>query len=152
MPVDGLVASAQNRDSFIIDDNKSNGTGIVRSHARGATMDLSTRRPTTLPRNEAKSRGPSLRSIIRKSALLNLAIVVTSFPVLVMAGGPNAAVPALALMAGISVMIWTATFALYPFVSLAAIFRTPASSLEKPVSQRPVAESGLSDRWLDEPL
>jgi hypothetical protein len=114
-------------------------------------MDLSTRRTTTLPRDEGKSRAPSLRSIIRKSALLNLAIVVTSFPVLVMAGGPNAAVPALALMAGISVLIWAATFALFPFVSLAAIFRTPVSSLEKPVSQLPRAESGLADRWLDEP-
>ncbi len=115
-------------------------------------MDLSTRRPTTLPRDEAKSRAPSLRSIIRKSALLNLAIVVTSFPVLVLAGGPNAGIPALALMAGISVLIWTATFALYPFVSLAAIFRTPVSPLEKRVSQRPQAESGLADRWLDEPV
>jgi hypothetical protein len=115
-------------------------------------MDLSTRRPMPQSRNEAKSRAPSLRSIVRKSALLNLAIVVTSFPVLVMAGGPNAAVPALALMAGISVLIWTATFALFPFVSLAAIFRAPVSSLEKPVSQLPRTESGVTDRWLDEPL
>jgi hypothetical protein len=115
-------------------------------------MDLLTRRPKTLLRNEGKTRAPSLRSIIRKSALLNLAIVVTSFPVLVMAGGPNAAVPAIVLMAGISVLIWAATFALFPFISLAAIFRTPVSSLEKPVPQLPRAESGVADRWLDEPM
>jgi hypothetical protein len=113
-------------------------------------MDLSTRRPIPLPRNEAKSRAPSLRSIVRKSALLNLAIVVTSFPVLVMAGGPNAAVPALLLMAAISIVIWAATFALFPFISLAAIFRTPVSPVAKPQAQHPAAESGLADRWLDE--
>src|SRR4051794_9310939 len=114
-------------------------------------MDLMTRRPRALPRNGEKSRAPTLRSIIRKSALLNLAIVVTSFPVLVMAGGPNAAVPALALMAGISVLIWTATFALFPFVSLAAIFRTPVSPTAKPHRPQPTAEAGLANRWLDEP-
>jgi hypothetical protein len=115
-------------------------------------MDLSARRNVSLPRNEAKSRAPSLRSIIRKSALLNLAIVVTSFPVLVMAGGPNAAVPAIMLMAGISVVIWTATFALFPFISLAAIFRTPDSAVAKPQPEHPTAGAGLADRWLDEPV
>ena len=115
-------------------------------------MELSTRRPTTLRRDDRKSRAPSLRSIVRKSALLNLAIWITSFPVLVMAGGPNAVVPATMLMGGISFLIWAATFALFPFVSLGAIFRTPVSSLEKPVLQLPRAESGVADRWLDEPL
>lgn len=114
-------------------------------------MDLSARRKISLPRNEAKSRAPSLRSVVRKSALLNLAIFVTSFPVLIMAGGPNAAVPAIMLMAGISIVIWTATFALFPFVSLAAIFRAPVSPTAKPHRPQPTAEAGLADRWLDEP-
>jgi hypothetical protein len=62
------------------------------------------------------------------SALLNLVIVLTSCPVLVFAGGTKAAVLALAVMAGISILIWTATFTLYLVVSLPRIFGTPVSS------------------------
>ena len=101
--------------------------------------------------NKPRSLAPSLRSIVRKSALLNLAVFVTSFPVLVLAGGPNAAVPALVLMGGISALIWTATFALFPFISLVWIFRTPVSPTAKPYRPQPTAEPGLADRWLDEP-
>jgi threonine/homoserine/homoserine lactone efflux protein len=102
--------------------------------------------------NEKKARAPSLRSVVRKSALLNLAVFVTAFPVLVMAGGPNAVVPALVLMAVISVLIWTATFTVFSFVSLASIFRTPVSPVAKHHPHHPTAQPGLADRWLDEPV
>jgi hypothetical protein len=115
-------------------------------------MEMPSLKPKTVPRNERESRAPSLRRIVRKSALLNLAIFVTSFPVLVMAGGPNAVVPAVVLMGGISVLIWTATFALFPFISLAAIFRTPISPMAKSDPPHPAASAGLADRWLDEPV
>ena len=75
-------------------------------------------------------RAPHLRSVVRKSVLLNVVIVLTSFPVLVFVGGPKAVVPLLAIMAGISALIWTATFTLFSFVSLPWIFRTPVSSVD----------------------
>jgi hypothetical protein len=95
---------------------------------------------------------PSLRSIVRKSALLNLVIVLTSFPVLVFEGGPKAVVPTLEIMAGISVVIWTATFALFSLVSLPRIFRTPASSVKRPDPHHPTEDAGVADRWLDGPV
>jgi len=90
-------------------------------------MNPPTLNPVIIPSNENESPAPSLRSISRKSALLNFVIVLTSFPVLVFAGGPKAVVPTLAIMAGISVLIWTVTFTLFSFVSLPRIFRTPVS-------------------------
>jgi hypothetical protein len=94
----------------------------------------------------------SLRSVVRKSALLNAAIVLTSFPVLVFAGGPKAVVPALAIMAGVSFLVWAATYTVFSFVSLAQIFRILSSSQARRPHARPRPHSGLSDRWLDGPF
>jgi hypothetical protein len=131
--------------------NVSNVTASV-FLTQGVTMKTPELKSAIVPGNKHKPPSPSLRSVVRKSALLNLAIVVTSFPVLVMAGGPNALIPALVLMGVISVLIWTATFALFPFVSLASIFRTPVTPVAKHHAPRPTAEAGLADRWLDEPV
>lgn len=104
-----------------------------------------------VPPDHKEPPAPSLRSVARKSALLNVVIILTSFPVLVSAGGPNALVPTLAIMAGISVLIWTATFALFSFATFLRIFRTLAA----PVTQRdlalPADDAGVADRWLDAP-
>jgi hypothetical protein len=62
--------------------------------------------PVTVPGKEDESPAPSLRSVLRKSALLNSVIVLTSFPVLIFEGGPKAVVPTLEIMTGISVLIW----------------------------------------------
>jgi hypothetical protein len=94
----------------------------------------------------------SLRSVARKSALLNAAIVLTSFPVLVFAGGPRAVVPALVIMAGVSFVVWAATYTVFSFVSLARIYRILASSETRRTSARPRTQSGVSDRWLDGPF
>ena len=110
------------------------------------------RKPVPLPGNENEGRGPSLRSIVRKSVLLNLTIVLTSLPVLVFAGGPNAVGPVLAIMAGISILIWTTTFALFSFVSLARIFSTPASSVARREFPHRTEQTGVADRWLDGPV
>jgi hypothetical protein len=115
-------------------------------------MNPPTLKAATVTNNEDESPAPSLRSIVRKSALLNLAIVLTSFPVLVLAGGPKAVVPTLAIMAGISALIWTATFTLFSFVSLAGIFRTPVSPVPKRDPPHPAEEAGVADRWLDGPV
>ena len=79
-------------------------------------------KPSSASGSEQQSRAPSLRSVVYKSALLNLTIIVTSFPVLAFAGGPPAVVPTLAIMVGVSILIWAVTFTLFSFVSLARIF------------------------------
>jgi hypothetical protein len=93
----------------------------------------------------------SLRRVVRNSALLNVVIVLTSFPVLFIVGGPKALVPSLAIMAGISVLIWTVTFALYTFASLVRIFRReiPSQTWVEPAPSS--EELGVADRWLDGP-
>jgi hypothetical protein len=54
--------------------------------------------------------------------------------------------------AGISVLIWTATFTLFSFVSLARIFWTPVFSEKRRDSPHPAEEAGVADRWLDGPV
>jgi hypothetical protein len=93
----------------------------------------------------------SLRSVVRKSALLNATIVLTSFPVLVFAGGPKAVVPALVIMAGVSFLVWAATYTVFSFVSLARIYRILASGEPRRPFARRRSHAGVSDRWLDGP-
>jgi len=114
-------------------------------------MNSPARKPVLFSDDENESPAPGLRSIVRKSALLNLTIVLTSFPVLVLAGGPRAVMPVLAIMVGISILIWTATFALFSFVSLARIFATPVSSVARRELPRRAEQTGVADRWLDGP-
>jgi hypothetical protein len=92
-----------------------------------------------------------LRRIVRKSALLNVVIVLTSFPVLVMAGGPNSVVPAVAIMAGITFLIWTATFTLFSCVSLSRLVWTAFSADPQRKPSRRARRGGVADRWLDAP-
>lgn len=113
-------------------------------------MDSPTLKKVMVPGDVNDPTGPSLQSIVRKSALLNLAIVLTSCPVLLFVGGPKAAVPTLAIMAGISILVWSATFALFSFVSLVRIFWTPDPSVKRGGSHPPA--EGVSDHWLDGPV
>jgi hypothetical protein len=114
-------------------------------------MDLPTLNPATVRGHEDESPARGLRSVVRKSALLNVVIVLTSFPVLVAAGGPLAVVPALAIMAGISLVIWTATFTLYFVVTLPRLFGTPVASGKRLGPPQPAEAAGVADRWLDAP-
>ena len=115
-------------------------------------MNSSMMWPVIFHDDEEESPAPSLRSVVRKSALLNVVIVLTSFPVLVFAGGPRALVPALEIMAGISLVIWTTTLTLFSFVSLARIFRAPVSTLKRIDPPQRADEAGVADRWLDGPV
>ncbi len=115
-------------------------------------MNPPTQKPVIFPGYENKSPAPSLRSIVRKSALLNLAIVVTSFPVLIFVRGAKAVVVTLAFMAGSTILIWATTFTLFSLVSLARIFWTLVSSVNRRDPQYPAEEAGVADRWLDGPV
>jgi hypothetical protein len=94
---------------------------------------------------------PSLKSVVRKSALLNLAIVLTSFPVLAFAAGPQGLVPILKLMGAITAVIWAATFALFSLASLVRLFATPVPKGKTVDPLRPTVDAGVGDRWLDSP-
>jgi hypothetical protein len=114
-------------------------------------MNPLTLKPELDTDNGDESPPSSFRRTVLKSVLLNAVIVLTSFPVLVYAGGPGALVPSLMIMAGISFLIWTATFTLLSFVSIVRIFWNGISSAtrRKPrVRARPV---GVGDHWLDGP-
>lgn len=115
-------------------------------------MNPPTLNPVIVPGRGDESPAPRLRCIVRKSALLNVVIVLTSFPVLVYAGGPKAVVPTLKIMAGISVLIWTTTFALFSLVSLARIFWKPVSTVKRSDTPHPANGAGVADRWLDGPV
>ena len=114
-------------------------------------MNPQTLKPVIVSAREDESHASSLRSIVRKSALLNVVIVLTSFPVLIYAGGSNAIVVTLEIMAGISVLIWTATFALFSLATFPRLFRTPVSLVTRRDSRDPANEMGVNDLWLDGP-
>ena len=114
-------------------------------------MDLTIANTAAVRGNEDESRPPKLWSVVKKSLLLNLVIVLTSFPVLVSAGGPLAVVPALAIMAGISLLIWTATFTVYFFLTLPRLFWTLVSSGKPLDPLQPAEAAGVADPWLDGP-
>jgi hypothetical protein len=110
-------------------------------------LSLPPQKPWIVPGYENKLPALSLRSIVRKAALLNLVIVLTSFPVLIFEGGPKAVVPTLEIMAGISVLTWTTTFALFSLVTIPRIFWAPV--VKRIDVLRPTNETGVADRWLD---
>lgn len=113
-------------------------------------MDPPASRPI-VPGDEDGSPASSFRGLVRKSALLNAVIVLTSFPVLVLAGGPRAVVPALAIMAGITLTIWTATFTLFSCVSIVRLLVAAfsAGARRKPAGRARAV--GVADQWLDGP-
>jgi hypothetical protein len=114
-------------------------------------MNPPTLKPVIVYGKEEASPTPNLRSVVRKSALLNVVIVLTSCPILIFEGGPKAVVPILEIMAGITIVIWTATFALFSLVTFPRIFRTPVSRLKRSDTLNPASEMGVADRWFDRP-
>jgi hypothetical protein len=87
-----------------------------------------------------------------KSAVLNVVIVLTSFPVLAYAGGPKAVVPILKIITGISVLIWSTTFAIFSLLTLPRIIRTPVSSMKRTDPPHRTNAAGVADHWLDGPI
>jgi hypothetical protein len=122
--------------------------------ARSSTefnMNPPTLKPEIDPGHEDESPAASLRRIVHKSALLNLVIVLISFPVLVLAGGPKAIVPTLMIMTGITFVIWTATFTLFSCVSVGRILWAAFTYETRRKPREPARKAGVPDRWLDGP-
>jgi hypothetical protein len=97
--------------------------------------------------DEAAAPPLKLRSLVWRSALLNLGVVLTAFPVLATAG-PGALVPTFVLMVMVSVLIWVFTLAVFSFSSIVRIFRGQGV---RRASRGRAATAGLADRWLDGP-
>jgi hypothetical protein len=114
-------------------------------------MNVTTHKPLIIGGREDDSPTSRFRGIVRKSALLNLVIVLTSLPVLVPAGGPMAVVPALAIMAAITVVIWTATFILFSCASIGRLLLAASSAGTRRKPPHPLNRAGVADRWLDAP-
>jgi hypothetical protein len=114
-------------------------------------MNPPTLSPLIIRADEDPSPVSRLRRIMRKSVLLNVVIVLTSFPILVLAGGPLAVVPALAIMVGISFLIWSVTLTLFSCVSLGRIVRNAFSTGTRRKPPLRARELGVADRWLDAP-
>jgi hypothetical protein len=118
---------------------------------KGVPMNPQALKPVIVQGKEDESSAPRFRSIVRKSALLNVVIVLTSCPILIFEGGPKAVVVTMEIMAGISVLIWTTTFALFSLMTLPRIFWTPVSRMRRSDGLDPAHETGVADRWLDGP-
>ena len=118
------------------------------ANRQGVTMSPPTTNKERIGSDKTQSPAPRLRSVVRKSALLNLTIFVTSFPVLVYEGGPTAVVPALEILAAISVLIWIVTFTLYFFVTLPRLFVTPISTVSRLDAVPRKDEADGADHWL----
>jgi hypothetical protein len=101
--------------------------------------------------SEDQSPASRFRRIAYKSALLNAVIVVTSFPVLVLAGGTMAVVPSVIIMAGLTLLIWTATFALFSCVAIGRLLWTTFSYRSRRKPPATAQKVGVTDRWLDGP-
>ncbi len=114
-------------------------------------MDPPTLKPMIIRGDEDDSPASRFRGIVRKSALLNLVIVLTSLPVLILAGGPRAVVPTLAIMAAITVLVWTATFTLFSCVSIVRLLSAASSSRTRRKPPEAAKATGVADRWLDAP-
>jgi hypothetical protein len=115
------------------------------------TMDALSPKSVIVLQIKDESPASSFRRIIHKSALLNAVIILTSFPVLVVAGGPNAVVPTVAIMIGITVLIWSATFTLFSCVALGRILWTACSTGTGRKPRYTASKAGVADRWLDGP-
>jgi hypothetical protein len=108
------------------------------------------RLPVTLPKDDAPPffLRPNLKRVLWKSALLNLVIVATALPVITYSAGPKSVVPALAVLAAVSVLVWTSTLAVFSAWSLVWIAWTQARRAARRSARR--AESGgVGDPWVD---
>jgi hypothetical protein len=60
--------------------------------------------------------------------------------------------PALKIMAGISLIIWAATYAVFSFVALAHLFWSSGRAAAGGGPAQRDQQGGLADPWLDRPV
>jgi hypothetical protein len=115
------------------------------------------RAPSTSVKSTFKGRGrtgvPSSghAGLIRKTALLNLGIILSALVMGAYLGSRVGLLILLCIVPLISIVLWSATFAISAFVLLIRIFWGQASRLPRSFPRYPTAESGVGDEWLDGP-
>jgi hypothetical protein len=90
--------------------------------------------------------------LVRKTALLNLGMVLSCLAIGAHLGRPASLVILLLIVPMVSIILWSATFAISAFVALFRIFcgQGLRSSRQGP---RPTAHGGgVGDEWLDGPV
>jgi hypothetical protein len=92
---------------------------------------------------------PSFRAIVRKTALLNLGMILSGLAMAAYLGRADAAI--LILVGLMSVVLWAATFAISAFVTLARIFWMQGARAPRHRTARATSGGGLVDEWLDGP-
>jgi hypothetical protein len=121
-------------------------------------MEASVMRPPVLVRLVAKDDDggldvPTLTfgSVVRKTVLLNAAVVLTAFALAAVMGGPEVMAPVGVVLAVVTVLIWFTTFMLYAVGSIVAIlWRQQRARARRGVAAVP-PRSGVGDAWLDGP-
>ena len=90
-----------------------------------------------------------LAGLVWRSGLLNLAIIVTALPVLAYAGGPDAVVPALGVLAAVSALLWVTTFAVFFLVWTIRVFWRMGVRGFEHAHRGADRKGGLADKWVD---
>jgi hypothetical protein len=100
---------------------------------------------------EPSTPSPSFRAIVRKSALLNLGMILSGLVMAAYLGRPDAFRSIGILMGLMSVVLWAATFAISAFVRIARIFWMQGVRASRQPSAHATGGGGLVDEWLDGP-
>ena len=109
--------------------------------------------PTMKSVSEGWGRTPvpasGFRGLVRKTALLNLGIILSALAIAASLGRPAAFLIIVVFVPMISIVLWAATFAVSAFVSLSRIFWEQGVRGRRPRSHTGVGDVG--DEWLDGP-
>jgi hypothetical protein len=89
--------------------------------------------------------------LVRKTALLNLGVILSALVIGASLGSRAIVLILLFLVPLISIVLWSTTFAISAFVSLARIFWGQGSRRSGAFPQHPAGRGGVRDEWLDGP-
>jgi Flp pilus assembly protein TadB len=94
----------------------------------------------------------NVRQLTRRTALLNLGIVLGSLPTAFFFLGPTPQLLVAAAVIGLVCMgVWCATVAFTAFATLARILWNQSVARARDQARQPVPEAGVADLWLDGP-
>jgi len=99
------------------------------------------------------SANPGRLTLRQKSALLNLGLLMSALPLLLIMGEPRAFVPIFILLSVISLLIWIMTLIVnWTLVMLSVLPRLHSNTGKPPKEQwGSLSQGGLADSWLDGP-
>jgi len=102
-------------------------------------------------RGRTPIRALGFREFVRKTALLNLGVVLSSLAIGAHPRRPSDFVILLFLATMVSIVAWSVTFAISALVSLSRVFRAQGTSGPRQSHRHPAGGGGVGDPWLDGP-